>query len=299
MAKKIIVLLSFIVLVVVFAAQSSFAACQPFTKGTSGSTIKVAVAANFLDPAIDMIVGTLPLTDSFFDQNNINNTTVIICDGATGDFAAEIAYAVANNQPVPYDVFFAADETAMNNLPSAFDGFPTFVYSKGKPIIFGKKARVTNVSGLVDKIGSTAVTGSINPITTTYSIKSSAQDPVAVANPATAPYGAAAVSIMTQMGVYGTTYKTQYPTVGGALNAVLMDTNKSGFISKAQICQNLGNFTYVEFPSEQLDQTVRQLTANANPLINYIEGKIYSTPVGSSISEWNTFLTNHCYGTIP
>jgi molybdate transport system substrate-binding protein len=130
-------------------------------------TASVAVAANFTDAAKE--IGAL------FEKET--GDKVEFSFGSTGQLYTQIT------QGAPFDVFLSADDERTKTAIKEGHGVAgtDFTYAVGKLVLFSKDAKL--VSG---------------PAT----LKKAAFDKIAIANPATAPYGAAAVETMKALGVY-------------------------------------------------------------------------------------------------
>ena len=129
----------------------------------------VAVAANFTEAAKEIGAAFATATGH----------KALFSFGSTGQFYNQIS------QAAPFEVFLAADQATPKKAVDA--GFAVadsrFVYATGKIVLFSKdKALVKGAETL----------------------KSGRFAKIAIANPATAPYGAAAVAAMKALGVYDT-----------------------------------------------------------------------------------------------
>ena len=132
--------------------------------------VPVAVAANFTEPAKDIAAAFQRATGD----------TAVLSFGASGQFYAQITHGA------PYQVFLSADVDRPFKAEQAGVGVPgsRFVYAIGKLVLFSR------TPGLVD--GGGAVLS-----------QPSRFAKLAIADPAAAPYGAAAVQTMTRLKVYG------------------------------------------------------------------------------------------------
>jgi molybdate transport system substrate-binding protein len=130
--------------------------------------VQVAVAANFTEPAKQIAAA--------FEARTHDH--VLLSFGSSGQFYAQIAHGA------PYEVFLSAD--ADRPAQAEKDGLAAlgtrFTYAVGKLVLFSK------TPGLVDDRGAVLTSGRFQKL--------------AIADPALAPYGAAAVQTMTRMGVY-------------------------------------------------------------------------------------------------
>lgn len=129
--------------------------------------VKVAVAANFTQAAQD--IGAL------FEKRTGHK--VVFSFGSTGQLFTQIA------KGAPFEVFLAADRTRPQKAGA--DGLAVaetrFTYATGKIVLYSRDA------GLIE-----------GPRT----LKLGKFSKIAIANPVTAPYGAAAVTAMQKLGVY-------------------------------------------------------------------------------------------------
>ncbi|HLN11384.1 MAG TPA: molybdate ABC transporter substrate-binding protein [Xanthobacteraceae bacterium] len=127
----------------------------------------VAVAANFTEPAKEIA--------RLFESRTGHKA--ILSFGATGQFYVQISEAA------PFQVFLSADQGTAKKLVD--DGLAVgdslFTYAVGKIVVFSKDP------GLV---------------TGEETLRDAKFNKIAVANPKTAPYGAAAVEAMKALGVY-------------------------------------------------------------------------------------------------
>jgi molybdate transport system substrate-binding protein len=134
---------------------------------TAAETASVAVAANFADAAKE--IGAL------FEKET--GDKVEFSFGSTGQLYTQIT------QGAPFDVFLSADDERTQTAIQQGHGITgtDFTYAVGKLVLFSKDAKLVNGQA---------------------TLKKAAFDKIAIANPATAPYGAAAVETMKALGVY-------------------------------------------------------------------------------------------------
>ena len=129
--------------------------------------VKVAAAANFTQAAQD--IGAL--------FENKTGHKVVYSFGSTGQLYTQIA------KGAPFEVFLAADQK--RPLKAAADGLALaetrFTYATGKIVLYSRDADLVQ-----------------GPST----LKRATFSRIAIANPVTAPYGAAAVTAMQKLGVY-------------------------------------------------------------------------------------------------
>ena len=164
----------------------------------------VAVAANFTEPAKEIA--------QLFEGKTGHKA--ILSFGATGQFYTQIT------QAAPFQVFLSADQSTPKKLVN--DGLALgdtlFTYAIGKLVLFS--ANVNLVKG-----EQTLRDGQFNKI--------------AIANPTTAPYGAAGVEVMKALGVYD---KLSGKIVQGsniAQTFQFVDTGNAevGFIALSQVIE--------------------------------------------------------------
>jgi molybdate transport system substrate-binding protein len=130
---------------------------------------RVAVAGNFSEPAKEIARA--------FEAKTGHETTLSF--GASGQFYAQIAHGA------PFEVFLSADSERPARAEQEGLGVrgSRFTYAVGRLVLF------STTPGLVDQGGAVLRTGRFEKL--------------AIADPSTAPYGAAAVATMNRLGVYG------------------------------------------------------------------------------------------------
>jgi molybdate transport system substrate-binding protein len=129
---------------------------------------QVAVAANFTQPAKKIAEAFTAATGH----------KAILSFGSSGQFYAQIAHGA------PYEVLLSADAERPIAAERAGLAAPgtRFTYAVGRLVLFSK------TPGLVDGSGAVLRTGRFHKL--------------AIADPATAPYGAAAIQTLQRLGVY-------------------------------------------------------------------------------------------------
>ncbi len=135
---------------------------------TRAAEIRVGVASNF--------ASTLAVLAERFEQQSGHR--ILLSSGSTGKLYAQIKHGA------PFDLFFAADLERPQRLEKEGDGVPgtRFTYAIGRIALWSRDP------DLVDETGSALNTGSFRKL--------------AIANPATAPYGLAAKQTLERLGVW-------------------------------------------------------------------------------------------------
>jgi len=128
--------------------------------------VHVAVAANFTEPAKEIT--------QIFEKKT--GWKAVLSFGSTGQLFTQIT------QDAPFEVFVAADQTPQRALLDglAVDG-TLFTYAIGKIALYSPSLDLSNGEEV---------------------LREGKFEKVAIANPTTAPYGAAAVEVMKSLGLY-------------------------------------------------------------------------------------------------
>ncbi len=168
--------------------------------------VQIAVAANFSGP-IKKIA-----TD--FEKDTGHKT--VIATGATGKFYAQIANGA------PFEVFLSADDETPAKLEKEGLGVAgsRFTYAVGRLALWSSKP------GLVDDKGEILKKGSFSKL--------------ALANPKTAPYGAAAVEVMQKLGVFQTLQPrfVQGENIAQTQQFIASGNAELGFVALSQVWQD-------------------------------------------------------------
>jgi molybdate transport system substrate-binding protein len=137
------------------------------TRPAAAAEINVAVAANFTEAAKEIAAA--------FERKTGNK--VLLSFGSSGQFYTQIT------QDAPFQVFLSADQERPEKAVAEGFAVPDsrFTYAVGKLVLWSRDPKV--------------VTG---PDT----LKQGAFSKIAIANPTTAPYGAAAIETMKALNVY-------------------------------------------------------------------------------------------------
>ena len=144
-----------------------FASTAVFSLFAHADEVQVAVAANFTAP--------MQVIAALFERDTGHKASLAF--GATGKFYAQIANGA------PFEVFLSADDETPARLEKEGHAMAgsRFTYAIGKLVLWSADP------ALVDAKGEVLSKGNFKHL--------------ALANPKTAPYGAAAVEVMTKLGV--------------------------------------------------------------------------------------------------
>ena len=181
-------------------------ATASLTVPVSAGEAKVAVAANFAEPVKE--IGVL------FERTTGHK--LVLSFGATGQFYAQIT------QGAPFEVLLSADKAVP--AQAVADGFgvagTTFTYAVGRLVLFSQ------TKGLVDGEAT---------------LKDGKFAKIAIANPAVAPYGAAAVEVLKALGAYDALLPkiVQGNTIAQAFQFVATGNADVGFIALSQVVLNV------------------------------------------------------------
>lgn len=133
---------------------------------SSAAEVRVAVAANFTEPAREIA--------KLFEVATGHKATLSF--GATGQFYGQIM------QGAPFEILLSADKATP--AKAVAEGFAVagsaFTYATGRLVLFSATA---------------------GKVTGADTLKSGQFEKIAIANPSTAPYGAAAIEVMKKLGV--------------------------------------------------------------------------------------------------
>jgi molybdate transport system substrate-binding protein len=163
---------------------------------------KVAVAANFTEAVKE--IGAL--------YEKATGNKVVFTFGATGQLYTQIT------QDAPFDVFLAADQKRPKKAVD--EGYAVadtlFTYATGKLVLFSKNKDLVQGED---------------------TLKQAKFEKVAIANPKTAPYGAAAVEVMKGLGVYEALAPkiVQGNSISQTFQFVGTGTAEVGFIALSQV----------------------------------------------------------------
>jgi molybdate transport system substrate-binding protein len=172
----------------------------------------VAVAANFTEPAREIA--------QIFQSKTGHKA--ILSFGATGQLYAQIT------QGAPFQVFLSADDTTPKKLVGdglAVAGSP-ITYAIGKIVLFSKDADLVKGE---------------------QTLKEAKFNKLAIANPATAPYGAAAVEAMKKLGVYDAIAPKLVQGSNISQTFQFVDTGNAelGFVALSQVVERPGGSRWI------------------------------------------------------
>lgn len=165
--------------------------------------VSVAVAANFTEPA--KAIGAA------FEKATGN--TVALSFGPSGGFYAQIAHGA------PFEVFLSADAERPKKAEAEGLAVPgtRFTYAVGRLVLYAKSA------GLVDPKGEALKAGRFQHL--------------AIADPAVAPYGQAAVETLTKLGLYDRLKPkiVQGASIAQAHEFIATGAAELGFVALSQV----------------------------------------------------------------
>jgi len=180
--------------------------------------VHVAVAANF----------TKPMEQLKQEFEKISKHTVIVSFGSSGQLYSQI------KNGAPYEVLLSADRERPEQLITEGEAVADslFIYAIGKLVLWSKQAH------LVDQEGKVLSTGQFQHL--------------AMANPKTAPYGAAAAQVMKKLGVWDALQgkMVQGENITQTYQFVATGSAELGFIA---LSQYPGSGSYWQVPQEWYD----------------------------------------------
>ncbi len=175
-------------------------------RGAWADEATVAVAANFAAP-LQAIATVLQTTTGH---------TLRIVPGATGKLVAQI------KNGAPFDVLLAADSQSASSLIREGLAVPgsQFTYATGQLVLWSAQAGRVDTQGAI--------------------LRDARVGTVAYANPALAPYGAAAVQVMQAMGLTTTLAPklVQGHSIGQAYSFVATGNADMGFVALSQVLES-------------------------------------------------------------
>ena len=173
--------------------------------------VRVAVAANFATPLKALAI----------DFEKSTGHKLLMSAGATGKLYAQI------KSGAPFDIFLAADDAAPARLEQENESVAgtRFTYAIGKLVLWSAQTQWVDAQGDVLK------TGHFKHL--------------ALAAPQLAPYGAAAIQTLTQLGLLSalTPRLVQGESIGQTFSFVATGNAELGFVALSQVYEN-GKFTH-------------------------------------------------------
>jgi molybdate transport system substrate-binding protein len=172
----------------------------------------VAIAANFTEPAKEIA--------QLFESKTGHKA--ILSFGATGQFYTQIT------QAAPFQVFLSADQSTPKKLVD--DGLAVqdsvFTYAVGKIVLFSRNAELVKGE---------------------QTLRDAQFNKMAIANPTTAPYGAAAIEAMKALGVYEklTGKIVQGSNIAQTFQFVDTENAELGFVALSQVIERQGGSRWI------------------------------------------------------
>jgi len=189
---------------------ASLIAVLTVTGAAHAGEVQVAVAANFAGP-MERIAAAF--------QRDTGHKA-IVASGATGKFYAQI------RNGAPFEVLLAADDETPAKLETEGHAVAgsRFTYATGRLVLWSAKEGVVDANGAVLKTGN--------------------YQHLAIANPKTAPYGAAAVATLDKLGLGATVQPriVQGENIAQAWQFASTGNAELGFVAQSQVWRD-GKFT--------------------------------------------------------
>ena len=180
--------------------------CAALCLSAQADEVRVAVAANFATP--------LKTLAAEFEKES--GHTLALSAGASGKLYAQI------KSGAPFDVFLSADDETPSRLEKEGDAVSgsRFTYAVGRLVLWSAQLNTVDAQGAVLK------TGNFKHL--------------ALAAPHLAPYGAAAVQTMTQLGLLAalTPRFVQGESIGQTYSFVASGNAELGFVALSQVFEN-------------------------------------------------------------
>lgn len=222
-----------------------------FVSSVRAENVSVAVASNFTGP-IQVIA---PL----FERDTGHK--LVPAFGGTGKFYAQITHGA------PFEILLAADDETPARLLREGHGIAgsAFTYAIGKLVLWSPNPRLVDGKGEV--------------------LKKAGFKHIAIANPKTAPYGAAAVQTMTRLGTFDTLKPllVQGENISQTHQFVSTGNAELGFVAYSQVIKNgqVGSGSGWVVPSNLYDpirqDAVLLAKGQNNPaaraLLDYLKGE--------------------------
>jgi ABC-type molybdate transport system substrate-binding protein len=276
------------------------------------TTITVAVASNFKDPAID-------LADDYVAGTSYQ---VNLCHGSSGT----ISSSITGGNPYNIALFLAADQSFATDVVEAEKNLGSeFRYANGVPVfLLSPNAYNSNVAAdyfLTGQGGYATAEGLTPYVVLKHYSGTPTASTIAIANPTNAPYGVAASVILGDMSpdlwnsggyaynagtavttacsslISGSQWQCEYNNVDLTLQSIDNNSVTGGFVGWSQVCDS-GTYPsarYVKFPDYSLAQYGVRIDIASGAQETVAADLVSYMDVGSG--AWDTFLTDHCYET--
>lgn len=189
---------------------ASLCAILAISGAAQAGEVQVAVAANFAGPMEKLAAQ--------FERDSGHKA--IVATGATGKFYAQI------RNGAPFEVLLAADDETPARLETEGHAVAgsRFTYAVGRLVLWSAREGVVDAGGNV--------------------LKSGSYRHLAIANPKTAPYGAAAVATLQKLGLYASVQPrlVQGENIAQAWQFASTGNAELGFVAQSQVWRD-GKFT--------------------------------------------------------
>lgn len=202
--------------------------------GARAADVQVAVAANFTEPAREIA--------SLFEARTGHKA--ILSFGASGQFYAQLS------RGAPYQVFLSADteRPARAEAEGLAVRRSRFTYATGRLVLYSRQADLVDSRGAVLSVGRF--------------------DHLAIADPAAAPYGEAAMETLRALGLYSRLRPkiVQGASIAQALQFTRTGAAELGFVALSQVVTDRGGSRWL-VPARYhspIDQQAVLLKSGAN-----------------------------------
>ena len=178
----------------------------------TAATVPIAVAANFTAPAKEIAAAFKAATGN----------EAVLSFGASGGFFAQITHGA------PYEVFLSADVERAAKLEQAAGASGRFVYARGRLALYSSMPNLVDAGGAVLR-------------------RPRAFQKLAIADPASAPYGLAAVQTMRALGVYAALKPklVQGASISQAYQFIRTGAAELGFVALSEVVAAPGGSRWI------------------------------------------------------
>lgn len=195
------------------ALAAAWPCAAPAFAAETARDLQVAVAANFTEPAREIATAFRAKT----------GRTAALSFGSSGQFYAQMAHGA------PFEVFLSADAERPQAAERSGLGVPgtRFTYAVGKLVLYSKSPGLADGGAAALKAGRFAR--------------------LAIADPAAAPYGAAAIQTLTRLGLYDALKPkiVQGASIAQAYQFVASGAAELGFVALSQVAGAPGGSRWV------------------------------------------------------